>query len=349
MVTTDKLEVVAVPVGWAWLRAFIRLGRPKFLLQSAAAVGLGMTVAAYDGHPLHPVWYVFALLGAWISHLMVHYCNEYFDLDADRKNVEHTQWTGGSRVLVEGLVKPETSLGTAFLLGFLAFFILAAVPDLLVRELGVLLVALAWFYTAPPIRLNYRGLGELTTGICLYGLAPLCYRLQAGTWSTMLFAIVVPILFIQMLRQFLMNLSDIEGDRLADKRTIAVIVGPRIVIRLYIGGQIACYTLILALGVSGALPLPVCFAMLLTCPLPIWVGRQLLTEAMRVPRRANLVTFLASMQLPAIVCAAMSGLVVDTLQGGGHGLASWVPVYAATVFICCAWVVGWLLARPRIA
>ncbi|WP_069163353.1 prenyltransferase [Nocardia altamirensis] len=331
------------------LKAFVRLGRPRFLLQSAAALGLGMLAADHDGHPLSLGWYAVGIALAWTSHLMVHYCNEYFDLPADRANSSHTQWTGGSRVLVEGLVKPETSLSSAFVLVFAAFFIISAVPDVVVREFVVLLLALAWFYTAPPFRLNYHGLGELTSGICLYGLVPiLSYYFYAGSVSGLLLSIVIPILCVQVLRQFIMNLSDIEGDRKTNKRTAAVVLGPNMIVRLYTGGQVLCYLALAVLGIVGALPLPVTVAMLLTAALPAWVGWKLLTGGMEKPSVANRITFLASIQLPSMVCAAMTGLVIHTLLDQDQ--PAWnngLTVYAITMAIYLIWVFGLIVGvRP---
>lgn len=345
---TETLENTSAH-GWVWLKAFVRLGRPRFLLQSAAALGLGMLAAAHDGHPLSLGWYAVAVVLAWSGHLMVHYCNEYFDLPADRANTTHTQWTGGSRVLVEGLVKPETSLGSAFILVFAAVFVLSAVPDVVVRESAVLVLALAWFYTAPPLRLNYHGLGEVTSGVGLYGIVPVfSYYFFAKTVSALLLSIVIPILCVQVLRQLIMNLSDLEGDLQVGKRTAAVVLGPRRIVRLYTAGQVMCYLGITVLGIAGVLPRPVMVAMLLTAALPAWVSWKLLTGGMDRPRIANLITFLASIQLPSMVCAAMTGLVIHAQLIHQHAIRNGgLIVYAITVAIYVSWVSGLLLAQAR--
>jgi 1,4-dihydroxy-2-naphthoate polyprenyltransferase len=88
------------------LVAFVRLGRPKFLLYSLLLFGLGAAIAAHDGSGLDLRGYVVGQLFVWSVHLMTHYCNEYFDLPADLANTSPTRWTGGSRVLVEGTLTP---------------------------------------------------------------------------------------------------------------------------------------------------------------------------------------------------------------------------------------------------
>lgn len=333
---------------WSRFGSFVRLGRPKFLLQSTAAIGLGVTIAAYDGHQINYTWYVITLLGVWCAHLMAHYSNEFFDLKADKANTSHTEWTGGSRVLVRGLVQPSTSVSAAYVLLFTAMMLVVVVPDTVLRVLAVLGLALAWFYTAPPVRLNYRGLGELTTAVTLYGLAPVgSYYFQAHSLSTTVFAVVCPIFLFQLARQFLMNLSDFEGDRKTGKRTVAVLLGPRRLVRAYMVVQAVAYCLIVTLGLVGALPPLVATAMVLTSVLPLWISRQLVTGAMAVPARANAVTFWASMQLPAGVCAAMLSLLLDAALYGNHGeYTEWAGVAVGTSLVCTTWVVGWLLAKP---
>src|SRR5215468_2172996 len=60
------------------LFAFIRLGRPHYLLKSALLYGLGASVAIYRQHQLAIAWYLFGQLFVSCVHLMTHYCNEFF-------------------------------------------------------------------------------------------------------------------------------------------------------------------------------------------------------------------------------------------------------------------------------
>ena len=54
---------------------------------------------------------------------MTHLFNEYYDYESDCKNVKPSPWTGGSRVLVQGLLRPETALiaGLIFCFGLTAW------------------------------------------------------------------------------------------------------------------------------------------------------------------------------------------------------------------------------------
>src|SRR5262245_870587 len=102
------------------LAAIIRLGRPKFLIYSMVLAALGPSCSVFLGYPFQLKAYLQVQLFAWIAHLMTHYCNEYFDFAADSANPSPTRWTGGSRVLVEGLLTPQFSLALAHALLFAA-------------------------------------------------------------------------------------------------------------------------------------------------------------------------------------------------------------------------------------
>src|SRR5262245_61821173 len=149
------------------MAAFVRLSRLRFLVESLLTVTLGMAVSAYAGQRVD--------LGAWalvqatvvLTHLMTHYCNEYFDLEADSAHTAPTRWTGGSQVLVRGALAPVVSLSAAFLLLFVVILLAVLMPTTPQRIIALAGIGLGWFYTAPPARLNYRALGEITTAATL--------------------------------------------------------------------------------------------------------------------------------------------------------------------------------------
>ncbi|GAA0503725.1 prenyltransferase [Saccharopolyspora thermophila] len=320
------------------LRAFVRLGRPKFLFQSMLVVAVGVTIAVHSGFPADLRWYLVTLLFAWCTHLMTHYCNEYFDLEADRANAAPTSWTGGSRVLVSGHLAPVVSLSAAFVLLFAGVLLLAVLPGTPTRLMGAVIIALAWLYTAPPLRLNYHGLGEISCAAVLYGLGPLlaCFA-QAGTVSTAGLSCIAVLFGFQFLRMAIMNLSDIEGDRAVGKKTLAVLLGATGLVRLFAVGQVAGYAAIALLLVLGVVPAVVGVLMLATAPVPLWVTRQLTSGALREPRRANAVTFWVSMHMPLTAAAITLGLLAD-LAAAGRLWQPWTAVCAATFLVFGGWL-----------
>ncbi|GAA1961484.1 prenyltransferase [Kitasatospora viridis] len=318
------------------VRAFIRLGRPKFLVQSMMVVGLGVTLAVHDGHAFRPARFVLTLLFAWCTHLMTHYCNEYFDLEADRANAAPTGWTGGSRVLVSGLLRPQVSLGAAFVLLFAAVGLIAAMPTAGARAVAAVITALSWFYTAPPLRLNYRALGEAACAVVLYGLGPVLARtLQAGAPTGADLVWVGAVCALQFLRMSVMNLADIEGDRRTGKRTLAVLLRPPGLTRLYLVGQLVVAGTAFALAVTGAVPWSGALAVAATGPIAAWVARRLLAGALERSETANAVTFWASVHLPLTTCA-----ITLSLFAGQPVRGAWPAVYGVALAAFLVWLAG---------
>ncbi|MEU3453539.1 prenyltransferase [Micromonospora sp. NPDC006766] len=299
-------------------RALIRLARLRFLLYNLLPVGLAVAVSVHRGHPLDLTWYAVAQLFAWTVHVMTHYCNEYFDLEADRANVYFTPWTGGSRALVDGAVAPVVSLGAGFVLFGLSTVLVAVMPSLPARVLAATAVVLAWFYTAPPGRLNYWGAGELTVAAILNGLWPaVAVVLQAGTVPWLLVAVLAPTAVLQVARMMVMNLGDRRSDATVGKRTLPVILGYRPAVRLIIAAQPIAYGLLTVFAVLGWVPWLVWAAMAATAPLSLWLVRQLRGGAMRDldPVRMTPVVFWASNHVSLIVAAAMLGVLLDAVRG----------------------------------
>ncbi|WP_243082041.1 prenyltransferase [Streptomyces sp. 891-h] len=328
--------------------AFLRLARVKFLFQSMMVTGFGVTLAVHATGGFSLAWYLLTLGFAWSTHLMTHFCNEYFDLEADRANPSPTSWTGGSRTLVDGLLSPTVSLASAFVTLFVGIGLTAVMPTLPTRLLAVSLMALAWFYTAPPLRLNYRALGEVTCAAVLYGMGPLLAALlQSGQLSPLLLWCTALVCVLQVLRCLIMNLADIEGDRLVGKNTLASALGPARLTRLYASGQAALYAAVLALAAAGELPPLVAVAQLACVPVGLHVLRALYTGAMADRRRAEGVTFWASMQLPLTTCGTMVALLADLALRGTPAPAEWVAVAAGTTVLFAGWLARTALAARR--
>ncbi|MGH3657512.1 MAG: prenyltransferase [Micromonosporaceae bacterium] len=348
---TASHVTVDVTAGTSRLIGFIRLARLRFLLYNVLPVGLGAAIAVWTGHPLSITWYVVAQLFAWCTHLMTHYSNEYFDLEADRANTYFTPWTGGSRALVDGLVSPKVALSTSFVLWAVAMLLVAAMPTTQARVLAAVTVALAWFYTAPPLAANYRGLGELTVAAILNGLWPaVAVVLQAGYVPMLLLAVLAPTAILQTVRMMIMNLGDRVSDAEVGKRTLPVIVGYARAVTVIVAGQVIAYSLLAAFTLLGWVPLLVALMMFTTAPISVWLVIQLTRGRMRdvEPTAMTPVVFWASNHVSLIVGAAMLGVLADTVLH--RGIAGIGVSILAAVLAAYGLLFGhrlWLATRQR--
>src|SRR3954470_2594283 len=190
-------------MGAARLLAFLKLGRPHFLLGGFLLFGLGSALAAVQGLKIDWVRYAWGQSVITTAQWMTHYANDYFDLAADRENATPTRWSGGSRVLVSGAIAPRAALVAALVLAMLACIAalrLASLPACprFTLPLALLIIALSWWYSAPPLRLLSRGLGEATTALVVTGLTPLLgFYIQTGTWQSPLLLVCFPVMCLQ--------------------------------------------------------------------------------------------------------------------------------------------------------
>ena len=157
--------------------------------------GLGAAVAAHERGAFAWGSYLAAQATILAFHLMTQYANDYFDRAADAGAVR-TPFSGGSGVLVDGSLRPETGLAAALVcaaLGLAGCAWLAFGGESLCALLALALGFLAWAYSAPPLRLLARGLGELDAALVVAVLVPLCtYASQTPSLSPLAFATTLP-------------------------------------------------------------------------------------------------------------------------------------------------------------
>jgi 1,4-dihydroxy-2-naphthoate polyprenyltransferase len=256
-------------MGWLFLRAT----RLPFLSATFIPVSIGLAIAAVHGY-FDLVTALLTLVGAGAVHLGLNVANDIFDtrLGADDLNVNPTQYSGGSRVIQYGLVslRGMTLISAAFyaiaLVIGLVLLLLRGSPALLV--IGVLGVVLSVGYTAPPLKLVYRGLGELTTAI---GFGPLmllgAYVVQTQGLVTLEPIVAsLPIAILVAMILYVNEVPDRPADARAGKRTLPVRWSRELVITAYLVAVSATFLIIAGGVLAGLLPIPA-LAALVAIPL----------------------------------------------------------------------------------
>ena len=256
--------------------AFVRLGRPLFLGGGFILFALGAAIAHAAGHAIDTTRYALGQGVVTALQLMTHYANDYFDLEADRANTTPTKWSGGSRVLPGGELPARVALVAALVLaaaGTALAVVLIARSDATVAITIALVGVLAWGYSAPPLRLCARGLGELATAAVVTVLVPwLGFYVQAPdlAGARMLALAIAPLAMLQFAMLLAIELPDAEGDAATGKRTL--------VVRLGAARAAALYSFVVAFAfawpvLAWPLGLPSRVALALAMPAPIAVWR----------------------------------------------------------------------------
>jgi 1,4-dihydroxy-2-naphthoate octaprenyltransferase len=235
-----------------------RLADPKITLASAASLFLGAAAAAADG-PLAWGWLAATVAGIFFVEVAKNASGEVFDFDSGTDQAvapeDRSPFSGGKRVIVDGLLTRRqtwTVAAVAYALsaGTGALIVLAREP----RVLGLAAsgVACAWFYHAPPLKLAYRGLGELAVAAC-YGplIAAGVYLVQRGEVSAAVVLTAIPLGLAIGAFLWINEFPDYTADRAAGKRTLVVRLGRARASRAFAGLIAAVFLSLLLLPLLG--------------------------------------------------------------------------------------------------
>ncbi len=270
-------DVGARPILSRWWTFFLATRLP-FLTATIVPVGLGAAVAADHGE-FHWGWFLLALVGAVAVHLGLNMANDIFDdaSGADQANVTPTPFSGGSRVIQYRLVSRRAMIaGCSFFyaVSIGAGLALAATRSWWLLAVGAVGLVLSLGYTAPPLKLVYRGLGEPVVAI---GFGPVMvmgtYLALARTWSWEAFYVSWPVAILIALVLYVNQVPDRQGDSAAGKNTLIVRFPASTVIAGYAAAAAAAFALILGGAASGLIP-PWTALALLPAPLAwqVWNG-----------------------------------------------------------------------------
>lgn len=235
----------------AWLRAL----RLQFYPMTFLAYWAGALAA---GRPLDAPAFVLGGAVLLCVEAATVLGNELVDEPSDRRNRYYSPFNGGSRVLVERrLSRPalqNAALGASatatVLLALLG--VVESASYLTMTVMGATSV-LAVGYTLPPLRLCYRGLGEITVALTHgFGAVYAGYLLQGGAiaatvplaLSTCLAAAIVPAILLA-------GVPDAEADRVTGKRTAAVLLGVKRTCALAAGFVLASAALPALFALNG--------------------------------------------------------------------------------------------------
>lgn len=206
--------------------------RPKFLVASAAPVLVGSALGFAVAGTFSPLLFILALLAIMALHAGANMANDYFDHTSrnDWVNENPTPFSGGRRYIQQGILSPRATLLAA--LAALAFgSAVGIIIVLLTQSVFILILGLVglfggFFYTASPVRLGYRSVGEPVIAL-LFGLLPVygAYYLQTETVDIIPFlpAVIVGILIFLVI--LINEFPDVTADAAVNKRTLVVRFG----------------------------------------------------------------------------------------------------------------------------
>jgi len=208
----------------------LKLARFQFVAGGFLVFLFGSALGLLAGAPFSMARLMIGYLVVFPAHLAVSFSNDYYDAAQDGAGTP-AFFSGGSGVLVRQPHLKSTALTIAVLLSIISlsaglfyivlfrlplwFFMLVAAGNLF-----------GWVYSAPPVRLASRGLGEVAAGITVGVLVPMSgYAAAAGRidlawWPVWLVLFLYNTAFITAV-----SIPDEDADRFGGKNTWAVRFG----------------------------------------------------------------------------------------------------------------------------
>lgn len=222
------------------LSLLLRMTRPGFLLLTVAACLLGFAWSSTISGQLHALTASVTVMLALIAHAGANVLNDYHDAlnGADAANQQGlAPFSGGARLIQQGKVSVRaTGSWAAALLWLLvpAGIGLALYSGSGLLTIGMLGLLLAWGYSAPPLALMSRGLGELAVGVAWWlVVVGTCY-VQCGHWQLAPGLSSVGFGLLAMNVLLINGLPDAPADASVGKRTLVVRLGARRAAWLYL-------------------------------------------------------------------------------------------------------------------
>jgi 1,4-dihydroxy-2-naphthoate octaprenyltransferase len=255
---TSSNKTASRPSG---LAKWARVTRAPFLTATLVPVAIGLVWSMQRGSV---DWFLLpaVAVGAIALHVAANCFNDYFDWKsgADEINEDFVEGvTGGSRALQRDRGDPDTMYRTAAIASLVATG--CGVALLVTRGWGIVAfglvgLATAYFYTAPPLRLvARRGLGELVVGLNFGPLmvAGASFALT-GTFRATDLVVGLPIGLLTTAILWVNEFPDADADAEVDKNHLVVTLGRSTARWGYVALLIAAFGTVAATVFTGVLP-----------------------------------------------------------------------------------------------
>ena len=234
--------------------------RPAFLSVTFVGCLLGLASAFAASIRLDPALATLTLFFALVAHAGANVVNDYYDAisGCDTGNQERVfPFTGGSRFIQNGVLSQRAVgiYGHALLAAVIpAGLYLTAVSAAGLIWIGLAGLIVGWAYSAPPFKLQGRGLGEfgITAGWLLVVVGSDFVQRRGFAFTPVAAGLGFALLVANVL--FINQFPDVKADAQAGKRTVVVRLGPAVARWGYALISLLAYGWVLAMVAAGWLP-----------------------------------------------------------------------------------------------
>lgn len=252
--------------------------RPWSFIMTFFCVTTGSLVGSADV-PFSWFFYILTLLGVICLHGAANFLNDYYDVTngIDSAAVATAQYR--PHPLAEGSLSLTAVRWAA--IGLILAALATGIYLTCARGWTVLAIGMAGllagiFYTAPPFKYKYSALGEpaafIIWGPLMVGGASF---VQGQSLNLEAFLISIPLGILVAVVLLANNIRDMENDRERDIQTIALLMGKKTALGLYLFLMVLAYGSVAAMSFLGPLT-PWSLLVLLSLPFTIKLSREVL-------------------------------------------------------------------------
>ncbi|MFQ6108038.1 MAG: prenyltransferase [Candidatus Aminicenantales bacterium] len=258
-------------------KAILLLMRLPFLTVTLGAVFLGTAFAWWHTHQFDAGLFFLTLVGASCLHIACNAANDYFDFksgaDASNRNAL-VPFSGGSRMILDGFVKPGEGLAVSLVFAALGsaigLYLNAVSRGNIILLIGVAAVFFIFSYNGFPVKLVNRGLGEIAIFLAWGPLMVIgAYYVQANTLNSFwLLVAAFPSGVLTTLVLLINEFADNEADAAVGRKTWVILYGFNRSLIIYFALALSCYVAVAGGVIFGGWPLW-SLIVFLSLPLPV--------------------------------------------------------------------------------
>ncbi len=239
---------------------FWQLADPKIWIASTVPMAVGGALAFGLENTFNLYWFLVSMFGIFLIEIGKNAINEYIDyqsgVDLFVTPDKRTPFSGGKKAIVDGklTLKQTAVIAVVTMLGgcltglYIVFF-----REPSVIWIGMAGVFMAVFYSLPPLKLCYRGVGELTVGFTFGPLILLgTFLVQVGTIYSEVVLASLPIGFIIANVLWINQYPDVEADERGKKYNLVVRLGKKRGLIVYVLLYAAAYFSLLVLALVSS-------------------------------------------------------------------------------------------------
>ncbi len=220
---------------------FWQIADPKIWIASTIPMALGGVLAFTHQGSFSWSWFLIGVAAIYMLEIGKNAINEYIDylsgVDRFVSPANRTPFSGGKKTIIDGKLTLQENLIIGIItvtLGCLLGFFVVLIRDFNVLWFGLAGVFFALFYSLPPFKFAYRGLGEFVVG---FTFGPLIttgtYLVQTHTISLEVVLASIPLGFIIANVLWINQYPDYEADLKGGKMNGVVRLGKKKAVNVY--------------------------------------------------------------------------------------------------------------------